>query len=650
MSVAHSTRRRIAAALVALAALALALFVWRGRSSGEVEVYPVSNVADYDWNSYPLSGTIEAGKVQEVTLANGIVNEMRVREGDAVRAGDVLMVYDTESYQITLLADQARIASLEASIQRSQREVSRLSRLRPSEEGSGTYTKTIDHGELKLVNKVASKRQGVPGARGGSVCDWVFLCTSDAVVELGYLQELRASGESAEFKLYQDDTLYGSWIVDGASLPAYVDHYEPVEGSLGATVSVSPADEGGELQEGTSLSVQLLANGEALGEAATIGFGAPDVSFAKLPTSGDEGPIAYSALVTLVTGEGEPIGEPVTLSADQGEAAIPGGEGVGDLLLSYTEEPSEALYRKQQVEALSADWPIGDNVEFGDTGAYLKDTRSMSYGQLVPCTPETYERYETVEIGVSTGNEDDFVYSRAEIAQMISDLKRDVVREDLDLRQARLTYQKDQITAQTGEVKATIDGTVSKLVPVDSAEVGSPIITVRGEQAYTLLAYIDELSLDTVHEGDELLVYSYESGTSATARVTGKRDTPVEGGYGYGQVNPNSSWYPVQADIVESDGEFKVGEYCDVQRVDTQASDDFYLPTMFVREDAQGRYVMAVGEDGRLERRAVVTGKTLWGSSLQIISGVSTDDSVAFPYGTQVVEGAPTVEKDYPEY
>ena len=52
------------------------------------------------------------------------------------------------------------------------------------------------------------------------------------------------------------------------------------------------------------------------------------------------------------------------------------------------------------------------------------------------------------------------------------------------------------------------------------------------------------------------------------------------------------------------------------------------------------------GENGRLEKRAVTVGKSLWGSYKQIISGVTADDLIAFPYGKNIREGAPTVESD----
>ena len=69
-----------------------------------------------------------------------------------------------------------------------------------------------------------------------------------------------------------------------------------------------------------------------------------------------------------------------------------------------------------------------------------------------------------------------------------------------------------------------------------------------------------------------------------------------------------------------------------------------YLESMFIRTENGKSYVLARGEDGRLEQRWVQTGRNLWGSYTQIRGGLTVDDFVAFPYGRDVVEGAGTTE------
>ena len=43
----------------------------------------------------------------------------------------------------------------------------------------------------------------------------------------------------------------------------------------------------------------------------------------------------------------------------------------------------------------------------------------------------------------------------------------------------------------------------------------------------------------------------------------------------------------------------------------------------------------------------MITGKSLWGSYTEILSGLTVEDKVAFPYGKNVKPGAATADGDY---
>ena len=62
-------------------------------------------------------------------------------------------------------------------------------------------------------------------------------------------------------------------------------------------------------------------------------------------------------------------------------------------------------------------------------------------------------------------------------------------------------------------------------------------------------------------------------------------------------------------------------------------------------EDDGSPYVWAE-RHGKLEKRTVQVGKVLWGSYYEILSDLSAEDWLAFPYGKNVKAGAPTVESD----
>ena len=52
------------------------------------------------------------------------------------------------------------------------------------------------------------------------------------------------------------------------------------------------------------------------------------------------------------------------------------------------------------------------------------------------------------------------------------------------------------------------------------------------------------------------------------------------------------------------------------------------------------------GANGRLEKRAVSTGRSLWGSYTQITGGLTGEEYIAFPYGNRIRAGVKTEISD----
>jgi hypothetical protein len=97
----------------------------------------------------------------------------------------------------------------------------------------------------------------------------------------------------------------------------------------------------------------------------------------------------------------------------------------------------------------------------------------------------------------------------------------------------------------------------------------------------------------------------------------------------------------VQADDAAA---LQEGDYVSVSFGDGGENAGLYLEKPFVREENGRSFVYAMGEDGRLEKRFIGTGKIYWGSMVEITGGLTMEDAVAFPYGKNVKEGAKTRE------
>ena len=64
----------------------------------------------------------------------------------------------------------------------------------------------------------------------------------------------------------------------------------------------------------------------------------------------------------------------------------------------------------------------------------------------------------------------------------------------------------------------------------------------------------------------------------------------------------------------------------------------------YVREENGRSYVLKADENNRLVKQYVETGKTLYGQAVEIKSGLSMEDRIAFPYGKAAKEGVKVKE------
>ena len=78
----------------------------------------------------------------------------------------------------------------------------------------------------------------------------------------------------------------------------------------------------------------------------------------------------------------------------------------------------------------------------------------------------------------------------------------------------------------------------------------------------------------------------------------------------------------------------------------TAGKQGIYLDKAFVRMENGKHYVYVQGADGRLEKRTIKVGKLLWGNYYEILSELTAEDYLAFPYGKNVKPGAITEESD----
>lgn len=237
-------------------------------------------------------------------------------------------------------------------------------------------------------------------------------------------------------------------------------------------------------------------------------------------------------------------------------------------------------------------------------------------------------------------------YTKEELLRMQNDKLREIQEADTSIKMAELDLRRKQAEASDSSVYSQLDGVVKAVrTPTDAAANNEAVVEVSAGGGYYVTGTVSELRLDTVKVGQTVNISSRMTGAACTGEVVEISTYPTDGNSYGGDGNPNVSYYPFKV-FVSEDQQLQEGESVSIsyQAVSDSDGSSLYLENMYVRTENGKSYVMARGENGKLEQRWVQTGKVVWDSYTQIRGGLTQEDYVAFPYGRDVVSGAKTEE------
>lgn len=233
-------------------------------------------------------------------------------------------------------------------------------------------------------------------------------------------------------------------------------------------------------------------------------------------------------------------------------------------------------------------------------------------------------------------------YTAQELASMIKETEMKLKSLDLALRRKVLELEIDEESLSDGIVYAKHDGVVTRAASLNELpQDGSPLVTVSGAQGTYVQGEISELMLDQVKNGTMVTVTNWNTGSSYEAEVTSIDTYPTNSGSYYGG-NPNASYYQFVGHIAD-DTDLKNGDPLDIQiQSEAEQSDAMWIDMLYIREENGSYYVMK-DDHGKLKKQPIQLGRTLFGMTGEILGGITREDKIAFPYGKNVKEGAPTV-------
>lgn len=235
-------------------------------------------------------------------------------------------------------------------------------------------------------------------------------------------------------------------------------------------------------------------------------------------------------------------------------------------------------------------------------------------------------------------------YTSAELTAMKNEKKDQIKQLQFDIKTGKSELNIMKKEAQDGSVVSDFDGVVSQILdPAVALETGEPLMKVTGGGGYYVQGTVSELALNTISIGQTVTVNAWDTGMTYTGSVVEIGTYPVED-QGYSYNSGNVSFYPYKVFIDES-ADLQEGYYVSMTlQSEAQASGILYLQNAFLRTEGNRTYVFVRDSNGLLEKRYLDCGVSTDGYMTPIYAGITEEDYLAFPYGKDIVEGAPTYE------
>lgn len=314
-----------------------------------------------------------------------------------------------------------------------------------------------------------------------------------------------------------------------------------------------------------------------------------------------------------------------------------GDSNYGDLRYSFQLDGSHV----EDDTEISQEIPSGENTLESVADAF----------RSAPTQPENTPTSGDVDGQGGQGNQDnynDMGYTKEQLDNLIAQQRQKIKDCELKVKQAQLDLEKSKLALNNSTVCSTIDGVVRTLTDVDTAtQSGQPFLVVSGQDQFLIRGSISENYLSDIHVGDSITAMSYENGMTYSATISEISTYPLDSNSGmwYGGGNSNSSNYEFTAIADNAEG-LTNGMYLEITlNIPGSASTDaLYLYTAYLREDDGGRYVMKAGLDNRLHKQYLQLGTSIYnGQYYEVKDGLTMNDYIAFPYGSDVREGTRVV-------
>ena len=695
----------VTAGVAAAAILGGVVFGLRGRGE-PVGVYPFSMVGMTEfWGDNQESyGPVTTDRIQTVFLSDTqTITEVKVKEGDEVKKGDVLMTYDTTLSELQLERKRLDVEKANLQVREAQEELARINQLKPMESVDVEVDLPVESAnygrELSGAYEIANPDEQYDGSSPEkAVICWLKDSTpvNNALLRQLYYQAMMnqianderipssGSAEPTPEEESKDEELLLEEETGNADSSGQTEENEngnndenqgddpnetdDTENLIQQTPEEPPEPDAFTLfamraPESLQIYCGDVYNGGIVqvtsGDAVNLTFTSSVTDWEHSNyvtwslTSNESGPLMgqRNGRGYTVSGVTSTIGETeYTVKATYNVEGLPTLDDIYTFKLRVVAQPAEeeeersSFYTILKItegtleKAPCTTWQ-GLKVTAYDGGGF-----GFSFcdapGQEFFFPEETDGGFSFPEIDYGSG------MTAAEIAKLCREQEKKIKDLTADAVITQSEYNLMLREFSDGSIRATLDGVVVGLLTEEEARQNKlPMLKVSGGGGFYVRGSVSELEKDKLKPGQEVSVNDWNTGMMYTGTVESIGDFPIQDEGWNGMGNPNASYYPFRV-FIDGTADLQEGSYVSVTYSAAEAESGIYLENPFLRTDDGEPYVYVRGKNGKLEKRTVTTGKSLWGSYTEIRSGLTADDYVAFPYGKTVKPGAATVESD----
>ena len=654
-------------------------------------VYPVQELMTpseyiYDETYY---GNVYADRFQTVNLSTTQeVKEILVQDGQEVKKGDPLVSFDTTLSEIKLEKAENDLAQKEFDLKKATNELEKINRLVPHNTDDTYYEDNIDEPEPQpeeneeenpIKIEYDPQETNVLLRGDGTLTNpYVYLWSPDDALSIENLVSMYLGGTPFYFDDEDDETTEIADVETNDStetditeeiVPMLIAPFRPINVFADEIDTSSDVEEGFEV--GNEIDVQ---------ETEAI----PDDSVLETPDVIDAEPDNVESAVEIPDNESteeyieESIEEQVEVPDDETTEnenneneninMVEEAEEIADVidLTASTISPAkEKIIEETLKDKPNEIYVVLEIHKYNNSDAELLKSYGLhlirSGGDIairlfdpLESSSETSDE-NNFEIPTSTEEEDDanddestypddydydddsdtdddsddddnddiysLSYTQEEINNMRKQKEEDIRDATIEYKQAVIEVREMKEEMKDGFIRSKIDGVVKDM------QADNPIMKITGGGYFYAIIPVNEYSLNKLKKGQKVKLESYYSG-ECTGTIDSVSEFPTqESSYMYSELA--TSFYPCK--IILDTENAQEGDYVEVQLESTKG---LYMDNMYILKESGKSYVY-VEEDGKIIKRQIQTGKVYDGYTTQVLSGLSEDEYIAFPYGVE---------------